>query len=61
MIVCICCNLNTEKVKNAIENSNVTEPENVHEYYNTSPRCCGCFLEIEEMMEHKNNNGQDQV
>jgi len=52
MWVCLCNELVTEEIQEAINNGCKT-PEEVHEYCNSIPQCCNCFISIIEVIKEK--------
>ena len=53
MIVCICCNLNTKKVQNAIRKGKTSKSQ-IFSHYEKKPQCGKCFETIQNMLEDVN-------
>ena len=53
MIVCICCNLNTKKIQNAIKKGKTSKSQ-IFSHYEKKPQCGKCFESIQNMLEDVN-------
>lgn len=51
MFVCICNALTTDQIATAIRNG-ACNAECVHNNLNSTPRCCCCYQQIEEMVQN---------
>lgn len=53
MVVCVCYNLNEEKINKALEEGVI--PAEIHEHFECDAPCEVCMETIEEMFEEKDH------
>ena len=52
MYVCICNNLTSKKIEQAI-NEGVADTKNIYSYYNCSPKCGKCVSFVNDLLSNK--------
>lgn len=56
MIICICCNLNTEYITNVVKQEQIEKAKDVHPYCQNMVKCGKCLTQIDEIIKNNNEN-----